>query len=110
MFNLKNLIMSLRDLLESGANVSVTVTLDDLRTIFHEAAKGAKSTVQEQPVEEFLARKEVLALLKIDSSTLWCWEKTGYIKSYPFGGRKRYRREDVEAIRTGKKGGCNEGR
>ena len=32
--------MSLRDLLESGANVSVTVTLDDLRAIFNEAAKG----------------------------------------------------------------------
>lgn len=52
MFNLKILIMSLRDLLESGANVSVTVTLDDLRTIFHEAAKGARSAVQEQPAEE----------------------------------------------------------
>ena len=102
--------MSLRDLLESGANVSVTVTLDDLRTIFHEAANGARSAVQEQPAEEFLTRKVVLALFKIDSSTLWCWEKTGYIKSYPFGGRKRYKREDVEAIRTGKKGGHDEGR
>ena len=38
--------MSLRDLLESGANVSVTVTLDDLRAIFNEAAKA----------EEFLER------------------------------------------------------
>ena len=35
-------IMSLRDLLESGANVSVTVTLDDLRAIFNEAAKGGR--------------------------------------------------------------------
>ena len=92
--------MSLRDLLESGANVSVTVTLDDLKAILKEAAKGIKQTA-----EEFLSRKEVLALLKIDSSTLWCWEKTGYIKSYPFGGRKRYMHKDVEAIRTGRKGG-----
>ena len=108
MLNQKISIMSLRDLLESGANVSVTVTLDDLRTILNEAAKGKKPAAQEQTTEEFLSRKEVLALLKIDSSTLWCWEKTGYIKSYPFGGRKRYRREDVEAIRTGKKGGRND--
>ena len=100
--------MNLRDLLESGANVSVTVTLDDLRAIFNEAAKGVRSVAQERTTEEFLSRKEVLALLKIDSSTLWCWEKTGYVKSYPFGGRKRYRREDVEAIRTGKKGGRDE--
>lgn len=108
MFNLKFSIMSLRDLLESGANVSVTVTLEDLRTILNEVSKGVKPAAQEQPTEEFLSRKEVLALLKIDSSTLWCWEKTGYIRSYPFGGRKRYRREDVEAIRTGKKGGRDE--
>lgn len=105
MFNLKFSIMSLRDLLESGANVSVTVTLDDLRMILNEVAKGVKPAAQEQPTEEFLSRKEVLAVLNIDSSTLWCWEKTGYIRSYPFGGRKRYRREDVEAIRTGRKGG-----
>ena len=108
MFNLKISIMNLRDLLESGANVSVTVTLDDLRAIFNEAAKGARPVAQEQTTEEFLSRKEVLALLKIDSSTLWCWEKTGYVKSYPFGGRKRYRRADVEAIRTGKNGGRDE--
>ena len=41
-FNLKISIMRLRDLLESGANVSVTVTLDDLRAIFNEAAKGGR--------------------------------------------------------------------
>jgi len=32
--------MSFRELLESGANVSVTVKLDDLRTILKEAAGG----------------------------------------------------------------------
>lgn len=95
--------------MESGANVSVTVKLDDLRVILKEAAGGLKPALHEElPAEEFLSRKEVLAVLKIDSSTLWCWEKTGYIKSYPFGGRKRYRREEVEAIRTGRKGGRSE--
>ena len=46
--------MSLRDLLESGANVSVTVTLDDLKAILKEAAKGIKQTAEETPTEEFL--------------------------------------------------------
>lgn len=100
--------MSFKDLLESGANVSVTIKLDDLRTIFKEAAIGLRPVPQEPQADEFLSRKEILAILKIDSSTLWCWEKTGYIKSYPFGGRKRYKREDVEAIRTGRKGGRHE--
>jgi predicted site-specific integrase-resolvase len=57
------------------------------------------------PETEFLSRKEVLSRLVIDSSTLWSWEKTGYIRSFPFGGRKRYKLSDVEAIRTGRKGG-----
>ena len=83
--------MSLKDLLEYGANVT-------------EAAGSLKPVRQEPPPEDFLSRKEVLSVLRIDSSTLWCWEKTGYIKSFPFGGRKRYKRDDVEAIRTGKKG------
>ena len=96
--------MNYRDLLNSGANVSVTLTLEDLREIFKEMSGSQKSTPKTTPVEDFLSRKEVLSILKIDSSTLWCWEKTGYIKSFPFGGRKRYKSADVEAIRTGKKG------
>lgn len=96
--------MNYRDLLSSGANISITLKLEDLREIFKEMVGSVKSKSTDQPSEEFLSRKEVLNLLKIDSSTLWSWEKTGYIKSYPFGGRKRYKLVDVEAIRTGRKG------
>ncbi len=95
--------MNYRDLLNSGANVSVTLKLEDLREIFKEMVDSLKPTPKILPPEEFLSRKEVLSILKIDSSTLWSWEKTGYIKSYPFGGRKRYRFADVETIRTGRK-------
>lgn len=97
--------MGYKELLESGANVSVTVGLEERREIFKESVSGLIPLPSEPATEEFLSRKEVLAILKIDSSTLWSWEKTGYIKSFPFGGRKRYKAEDVEAIRTGRKGG-----
>lgn len=96
--------MNYRDLLNSGANVSITLKLDDLREFFKEINGSLKPNSKEQQSEEFLSRKEVLSILKIDSSTLWSWKKTGYIKSYPFGGRKRYKFADVEAIRTGRKG------
>jgi hypothetical protein len=95
--------MNYRDLLSLGANVSVTLKLEDLREIFKEMVGSIKPKAADQPSEEFLSRKEVLNTLKIDSSTLWSWEKTGYIKSYPFGGRKRYKLADIEAIRTGRK-------
>lgn len=41
---LKSTNMNYRDLLESGANVSVTVNLDDLKEIFKEVAGGLKPT------------------------------------------------------------------
>lgn len=96
--------MNYRDLLSSGANVSVTLKLEDLRKILEEALGSLKQEPKDSTSQEFLSRKEVLNILKIDSSTLWSWEKTGYIKSFPFGGRKRYKLVDVEAIRTGRKG------
>lgn len=96
--------MNYRDLLNSGANVSITLKLEDLQEILKEAVSSLKPAPKDSTSEEFLSRKEVLNILKIDSSTLWSWEKTGYIKSYPFGGRKRYKLVDVEAIRTGRKG------
>lgn len=98
--------MNYRDLLNSGENVSVTIKLEDLRAVFKEILGSLKIYPKSNTTaEEFLSRKEVLNILKIDSSTLWNWEKTSYIKSFPFGGRKRYKRADVEAIRTGRKGG-----
>jgi len=96
--------MNYRDLLNSGANVSITLKLEDLREFVKEVVGSFKPATKELQTEEFLSRKEVLRILQIDSSTLWSWEKTGYIKSYPFGGRKRYKVADVEAIRTGRKG------
>lgn len=98
--------MNYRDLLNSGENVSVTIKLEDLREVFKEILGSLKLYPKSNaPTEEYLSRKEVLNILKIDSSTLWNWEKTGYVRSFPFGGRKRYKRADVEAIRTGRKGG-----
>ena len=41
--------MSLKDLLESGANITVAVKLDDLREILKEAAGSLKPVRQEPP-------------------------------------------------------------
>ena len=43
--------MSLRDLLESGANVSVTVTLDDLRAILQWFRQKAEEFLERLGIE-----------------------------------------------------------
>lgn len=97
-------IMDYRELLDSGANVSITVNLQDLQNLFKQVSGTSKPENEKEETEKFLSRKNTLTLLNIDSSTLWNWERTGYIVSYPFGGRKRYKKSDIELILTGKKG------
>lgn len=82
------------------------LTTDQFAELVRESVRDEISCLRPHKPDqetEYLSRKEVLALLGIDSSTLWSWEKSGYIRSFQFGGRKRYKRMDVEAIRTGRK-------
>ena len=96
--------MNIQNLLDSGANVSITLQLEDLRQVVKETVGNLKIPTKESPPEEFISRKEALEVLKIDPSTIWAWQRTGFLKAYPFGGRIRYKLSDIEAIRTGKKG------
>lgn len=96
--------MEINDLLNDNARICVFVNLQDLREIIKDMVSEFRPVSAEPEPEKYLSRKEVLHILQIESSTLWGWEKTGYITSYPFGGRKRYKAVDVEEIRTGRRG------
>lgn len=53
-------------------------------------------SIQPQPCEEYLTRKEVAQLFKVDLSTVHNWTKSGKIQSYGLGGRLYYKRSEVE--------------
>ncbi|KAA2651618.1 MerR family transcriptional regulator, partial [Alistipes onderdonkii] len=36
--------------------------------------------------------------LHVDPSTLWSWDKRGYLRKIEVGGKRLYRESDVEAI------------
>lgn len=47
---------------------------------------------------DYLSRKEVCILLKIDPSTLYRWTKDGYLKSYGIGNRVYYLKDDIQQV------------
>jgi excisionase family DNA binding protein len=49
-----------------------------------------------QPKEEYLSRKEVADLLKVELSTLHNWCKKGKLKPYGIGNRVYFLRSDIE--------------
>ena len=98
--------MAIKDLLTSGANVSITVSAEDLRVFFAEvaqqvinqekAAQAAKNDV------EMLNQAQVCSYLGVSKATVWRWEKIGYLRpSTRMGSRPMYLKTEVERIKKG---------
>ena len=98
--------MGMKDILSSGANVSITVSADDLRTFFAEvaqqvinqekAAQAAKNDV------EMLNQAQVCSYLGVSKATVWRWEKIGYLKpSTRMGSRPMYLKSEIEKLKKG---------
>lgn len=95
--------MNVRELILSGANVTVTLSPTDLHefgmALINEAiAQRDKLRVP----ETYLTSKEASELLGVTASTLWRWGKEGYLKPIKLGRKSRYKLSDINHIKTDK--------
>lgn len=73
-----------------------------------EITKRVISEIQEQRKfnksidEEFLTANQTADFLKVDKSSLWRFEKSGYLVPVRVGSKRLYRIEDIEKILQGK--------
>lgn len=94
---------TIKDLLrDERANVSVTLSLADLREFVTELVENGTATAP-NPVEversrELMTRDEVCEYLGVTKPTLHRWNKQGYLTCIKVGSKVRYRREDIEAF------------
>lgn len=88
----ENLILSTLNLDDIVSKVSKEVTASILAQI------GNKEPEQKATVfDEYVPKTEVRGTLA-SNSTLWNWEKTGKLKLYAIGGKRFYKRADIEAL------------
>ena len=98
--------MEIKDIITSGANVSITVNAEDLRVFFAEvaqqvinqekAAQAAKNDV------EMLNQAQVCSYLGVSKATVWRWEKIGYLRpSTRMGSRPMYLKSEIEKLKKG---------
>lgn len=79
------------------------ISLDDLRALIHEEVLAAMAEYFKQPNEEkLLTISQTAAMLETNRSTLWHWNKEGYLKKIYIGGKPRYKESEVLAILEGK--------
>ena len=99
--------MNLQNLLESGNNITVSVSLTDLKefaaVLIDNTKKELELVVISDKAETYPSPKQVCEILNVDLSTLWRWNKRGYLCPSEVGGKRRYKMSDVKRILNGVK-------
>lgn len=93
--------MNLQNLINSGTNVAVTISLLDLREWALELMNESKQEKEEDVSDNYLSVGEVIDKLRVNASTLWRWDKSGYLKKLKVGRKVRYRESDVIKLMEG---------
>lgn len=92
--------MNIKDLLESGTAVTVAVTPADLQEFaLYIMGKAEADKAQQQENKIFLTPGETCDALGVKRTTLWRWERSGYLVPVRLGRFPRYRRTDVENLK-----------
>src|SRR5690554_6383071 len=95
--------MEVSELLQNGTNVMVVIKASDLKQVIDSAiekALEASKAQENEPDElfsEFIPKSEVRGKFA-SSSTLWNWEKMGKLTSYGIGGKRYYKRSELESL------------
>jgi excisionase family DNA binding protein len=83
-----------------NSQMLMIVSQGDLERVVQKAI-GELLDQRENKPEVFLTAEETAKRLKVDRSTLWRWNKEGYLVSTKVGSKVRYKLSDVESIQKG---------
>lgn len=95
-------IMNVTEILKTGANVQLVINALDLRELFLEwQAEAQAEAAKQQKEETYLTAKECAERLSVDLTTLWRWDKTGYLRKVKMSKKIFYRNSDIERLLEG---------
>ena len=90
----------LEDLRSGNSQTLMIVSQDDLERVVQNAIDKLLEQRENKP-EVYLTAEETAKRLQVDRSTLWRWNKEGYLVSAKVGSKVRYKLSDVELIQKG---------
>ena len=101
-------MMDLYSMIEAGGRMNFTVTGEDLvrfaEVIVEKAAAMRDAELAKMPKDEtYLTTEEVVAKFHVCKTTLWTWEKNGYLIPSRWGKRKTYALSELLAVMKDKK-------
>ena len=97
--------MSINEIIESGTNFTVSIGINDLREWHKEVISSTKKELEKivltDKAESYPTVKQVSEMLNVNPTTLWRWNRKGYLKTIEFGGGRRYKMSEVKALMNG---------
>ncbi len=85
---------------KNSSQTLVIISKDDLERVVQNAVDRLLETREKKP-EVYLSIEETAKRLEVDRSTLWRWNKEGYLVSTKRGSKVRYKLSEVERILNG---------
>lgn len=95
--------MNIQELLNRNPEGLAIVSLSDLRDFAEQLIDNIKKSEEkpqlEMPAEDIsYSTEQVVRMLNVDKSTLWRWQKAGYLLPYKIGNKNYYSKADVDSI------------
>ena len=76
----------------------INLSITDLKCLISDVMKQELSGVPKSNPDRLLSPKETGEMLGIDLSTLYRWDKLGYLTKIKIGGKARYRLSDIQNL------------
>ena len=96
--------MSIQELIDSGANVTIAVKASDLKdfakSLVEQTRSAIASEIESGRREIYYTTDQMTEILNVHRTTLWRWDKDKYLCPVEVGGLRRYRKSDIDRILT----------
>ena len=98
-------MLNILQIAKEAPGTILAVRVDDLieanNRLVEKVVADLERAVVERQETIYLTRDQVMAKLNIVPSTLWRWQKRGYLVPIKVGGENRYRSTDIDRILEG---------
>lgn len=99
----KKIDMNINSLLSADANISVVISVADLKEFALCVVTEAMAAKEaEKKEEKYLTPDDVADMVGVSKNTLWRWEKEKYLIPIKVGRKSRYKLSDVKSILEGR--------
>lgn len=96
------------EIVKGDERLSLTLTAKGVAALVQELSerllgeKMPQHDITSNAEEKLLTKQQVMELLGVSSTTLWLWERKGYLKPVKIGRKVFYSPKDIDNLRKGK--------